>query len=228
MEERSRKESSKSEFSIVASLLGDDAPKELDEAERYADILELRIDAMSDETVREIQRRAEKPLILTFRRRAEGGFYEGDEESRKERILSLLPLSDFVDIEINSEIRDEIIEACRREKIRCIVSFHDMKETPPRGDLERIVEDCLNLGDIAKIAVRARSYRDVLTLLNTLLEFRGSPLCMISMGEIGKHSRVIAPLYGSVLTYGCLSTSAAPGQIHVRELREMIEKLLPQ
>lgn len=218
----------KNEFGIVASLLGDDATGDLGEAEKYADILELRIDTMRDETVEEIHRRTERPLILTYRRRAEGGFYEGDEGIRKERIISLLSFADFVDIEINSEIRDEIIDACRKEKVKCIVSFHDMEKTPSKEELERIAEESLNLGDLGKIAVRANSYRDVLILLDVLLEFRDSPLCMISMGEIGKHSRVIAPLYGSILTYGCVSRSAAPGQIHVRELREMIERLRDQ
>ncbi len=45
------------------------------------------------------------------------------------------------------------------------------------------------------------------------------PLCMIAMGNIGRHLRAVAPLYGSVLTYGFVAKSTAPGQMSLAELR---------
>jgi 3-dehydroquinate dehydratase-1 len=41
---------------------------------------------------------------------------------------------------------------------------------------------------------------------------------MIAMGNIGRHLRAVAPLYGSVLTYGFVAKSTAPGQMSLAEL----------
>jgi len=45
------------------------------------------------------------------------------------------------------------------------------------------------------------------------------------MGEKGKHSRVIAPVYGSVMTYGYVDTPTAPGQLKVDELKKILKML---
>ncbi|CAG0981854.1 partial 3-dehydroquinate dehydratase, partial [Methanosarcinales archaeon] len=50
-------------------------------------------------------------------------------------------------------------------------------------------------------------------------------VCAIAMGEIGKHSRVMAPLYGSVMTYGYVDIPVAPGQLRVDELKNMLKIL---
>jgi 3-dehydroquinate dehydratase-1 len=40
------------------------------------------------------------------------------------------------------------------------------------------------------------------------------------MGSIGQHSRLVAPVYGSLLTYGYVRRPVAPGQIRVDRLLE--------
>ena len=47
-------------------------------------------------------------------------------------------------------------------------------------------------------------------------------VCTIAMGDLGRHSRVIAPIYGSVMTYGYVDAPTAPGQLRVDELKYMI------
>ncbi len=45
--------------------------------------------------------------------------------------------------------------------------------------------------------------------------------CVLSMGELGRASRVLGPWLGCAWTYGYLSGgSVAPGQLSVRQLRE--------
>jgi len=53
----------------------------------------------------------------------------------------------------------------------------------------------------------------------------GRAVCTIAMGKLGKHTRVIAPFYGSVLTYASVEStmSAAPGQLPVDELKKVME-----
>ncbi len=47
-------------------------------------------------------------------------------------------------------------------------------------------------------------------------------MIMIGMGDAGRHTRVVAPLYGSVLTYACVGDAVAPGQINISELKHAI------
>jgi len=58
--------------------------------------------------------------------------------------------------------------------------------------MDVIIHESLEAGaDIAKLAVMPGSLTDVLRLLEVTLLSKG-PVCTISMGETGKHSRVIA------------------------------------
>ncbi len=70
---------------------------------------------------------------------------------------------------------------------------------------------------IAKIAVTPQEKKDNLRILEFLLE-ADLPLCMIAMGDLAKHMRVIAPLYGSALTYAYVAESTAPGQMSLADL----------
>ena len=51
------------------------------------------------------------------------------------------------------------------------------------------------------------------------------PVCTIAMGEIGAHSRIIAPVYGSLLTYGYVRKPVAPGQMRVDQVLEGLRLL---
>ncbi|HIH74626.1 MAG TPA: type I 3-dehydroquinate dehydratase, partial [Methanosarcina sp.] len=83
--------------------------------------------------------------------------------------------------------------------------------------------------DIAKLAVMPQSMEDTLNLLKVTLDFKnkGKPVCTIAMGKQGKHTRVVAPLYGSVLTYASIEsdTAAAPGQLPADEVKKIMEML---
>ena len=96
--------------------------------------------------------------------------------------------------------------------------------------MKTIFEEAFLAGaDIAKLAVMPHSMRDVLDLLRASLDTRevGGAVCAIAMGRLGKHTRVIAPFYGSVLTYAAVegSVSAAPGQFQVDEVKKTMELL---
>ena len=91
--------------------------------------------------------------------------------------------------------------------------------------MEGVIRESLDAGaDIAKLAVMPNSLQDVLRLLDVTLKANG-PVCTIAMGEKGKHSRVIAPVYGSVMTYGYVDTPTAPGQLKVDELKYILKML---
>jgi 3-dehydroquinate dehydratase-1 len=47
----------------------------------------------------------------------------------------------------------------------------------------------------------------------------------MAMGSLGKITRLSGELFGSVLTFGSVGTSSAPGQISVARLRKILAEL---
>jgi 3-dehydroquinate dehydratase-1 len=106
------------------------------------------------------------------------------------------------------------------------MSHHDFNETPSIEKMKDILERAWKCGgDIAKFAAKANSPADTINLLRVTYEAT-KPVCMISMGNIGRQYAVIAPLYGSLLTYGAVGEAVAPGQLTIAELKRTMKVLL--
>lgn len=207
--------------------------------ESGADIIELRIDLLKDEErriekVKEFVSMLKMPVIITNRKKEEGGSFTGTEEERIAMLSSILDTAevDAVDLEFSSRTagRTAVIEKAKSLHIPVIFSFHDFQGMPGRSELLTIIARMYEEGgSIAKIAVTPNTLSDALLLLDLTHELsrEGKLLATIGMGPVGRHLRVIAPLYGSVLTYGVLEgeEEVAPGQFSVKELRCMLEKL---
>ncbi|MQY54270.1 MAG: type I 3-dehydroquinate dehydratase, partial [Methanosarcinales archaeon] len=137
-----------------------------------------------------------------------------------------------VDVEFFSpaEGKSEIIERAKSRHIPVILSFHDFNGMPSREDILRIIASMYEEGgSIAKIAVTPKTLSDTLLLLDIThkVSSEGKLLVTIGMGPVGRHLRVIAPLYGSALTYGFIEgeEEVAPGQLSVKELRSIMNKI---
>ena len=212
--------------------------------ESGADIIELRIDLLeraekSIEKVKEFVAALKKspysmPVIVTNRKKEEGGSFVGTEEERIGMLNSILETVevDAVDIEFYSsgEGKRAILEEANSLHIPVIFSFHDFQDMPSHEDLLSIIASMYTEGgSIAKIAVTLKTLSDSLFLLDLThkVSNEGKLLVCIGMGEIGRHLRVIAPLYGSALTYGYVEgeDEVAPGQFSVKELRNMLQKI---
>jgi 3-dehydroquinate dehydratase-1 len=192
-----------------------------------ADILELRIDLLSQKPhgVLEELKNLGLPFIITNRMKDQGGSWQGSEDERIRELLLLLPLADAVDIELCACDRDTVVNKARDAGKTVIISTHDFQKTPDNKVMDGIIRKSLDAGaDIAKLAVMPGSLLDVLRLLEVTLNAKG-PVCTISMGATGKHSRVIAPIYGSVMTYGYVDIPTAPGQLRIDELKSLLKML---
>jgi 3-dehydroquinate dehydratase-1 len=210
--------------------------------ESGADVIELRIDLLEEEEkdiarVKEFVAMLKKslmPVIVTNRKKEEGGSFTGSEAKRIGMLNSILETAevDAVDIEFSSPaaLKKAIIEKAKSLHIPAILSFHDFKGMPSREDILRIIASMYEGGgSIAKIAVTPNTPNDALLLLNLThkLSSEGKLLVTVGMGPVGRHLRVIAPLYGSALTYGFIEgeEEVAPGQFSVNELRSIINKI---
>lgn len=134
----------------------------------------------------------------------------------------------FVDIEIeaDSRFRERLTAAARARNCRVILSHHDFRRTPPRAELEAVVDRAFASGaDIAKIACQVRERRDNARLLG-LLDL-GRPLVVVGMGKRGRLSRIAAPLLGSLFSYATLSEGkeTAEGQMTAVSLERLLLEL---
>jgi 3-dehydroquinate dehydratase-1 len=189
-----------------------------------ADILELRIDLLDSDVRLALQdiKKIGLPVIITNRMEQEGGAWKGSEDERIRILVSLLPTADAVDIELCARDRDKVVKTARDTGKTVIISTHDFQKTPGNDVMKGIISDSFAAGaDIAKLAVMPTSLSDVLRLLDVALHAEVE-VCVIAMGDTGRHSRVVAPLYGSVMTYGYVEKATAPGQFRVDELRQIL------
>lgn len=215
--------------SIVASIGKNPVDSATKAKKLGADIIEIRLDLLEiDMDMRLILQDLGKtglPVIITNRMKQEGGAWSGGEAERILALISLLPLADAVDIELCAENRDAVVKEAKSAGKMVIISTHDFKRTPGSEDMVEIINESFDSGaDIAKLAVTPNSLEDVLRLFDVTLHAKDA-VCTIAMGEIGRHSRVIAPIYGSIMTYGYVESATAPGQLRVDEIRSILKKI---
>jgi 3-dehydroquinate dehydratase-1 len=227
---------------VVAVILEKPFETSKKAAEKGADILEVRLDLLgiknpkkAAETIGKIKSETGLPVLVTNRSGAEGGKWEGREEDRIRILIDLLSFKDSpdaIDIELSAgrEERDKVIKVAKDHGKTVIVSYHDFLKTPSLQDMRKTLEKMFLAGaDIAKLAVMPQSMEDALNLLKVTLDFKntGKSVCTIAMGRQGKHTRVVAPLYGSVMTYSSIENdaAAAPGQLPVDEVKKIMDML---
>lgn len=217
--------------------------------EAGADILEIRIDLLMkndpsfekylkggcddpilhEQLVRWMNEAKESglPLVGTVRSKKEGGAFEGTETEQFALIKKIIPESDYIDIEQKS-LKKNIYESAliaQKSKTQIIMSSHFFTGTPSRKKMSTVLKNSFEKGaDIAKIAVMPESREDVLNLYKAGLKAPGKT-CLIAMGDLGKHTRITAPVYGSVLSYGYIDEIAAPGQLRADEIKHGFKML---
>lgn len=195
---------------IVATLV-DDPVNRLDIAtELGADVLEVRMDLI-DRPIDDFPRMfhilrdlTDLPVIATNRREGEGGGWRGPERERIDVLTSVFDYVDAVDIEYYAQKRDDVMHMADEYNILKVVSFHDMNDTPPLEFIRSMVEDMFDVGaDVSRMVTTANDRRDVLRILEATMDVSGMGLVStMCLGKEGDISRVLAPLFGSILTYG--------------------------
>jgi 3-dehydroquinate dehydratase-1 len=201
--------------------------------EMGAHILEVRVDLTGIRAayelthfLNELKDKVRLPLIVTNRCPNEGGQWDGSEEDRIKLLVSALPTADAVDVELSAPLRSQIIEAVKDAGKTLIISSHDFTATPSHTAMLATLNRAKAAGaDIAKLAVTPNNNVDVLCLLQVTAQV-DFPVCTIAMGRLGRYTRVVAPIYGSVLTYGSVDDAVAPGQLRIDELKHMLEVLV--
>lgn len=207
---------------ICAAIASDDL-EAVKGAEPLADLLEVRLDLVGSGWP-ELVRHLEKPWIACNRCAREGGNWQGSEAKRIEELLSAVKLgAAIVDIELSTPDIYNVVREIKGGAV-CLLSYHDLKETPPGEKMREIVREQLAAGaDICKVVTTARRLEDNITTLQLINDFPGSRIVAFAMGDLGYLSRVLCALVGGDFTYASIAEGreSAPGQITVRDLRKI-------
>lgn len=196
-----------------------------------ADVVEFRMDLASDPLSALSEYDGTLPLVATNRTEREGGdAAPGEERIRTLRRALEYPAVAAVDVElaaVRSGPGRQVLEAST--DVATIVSVHDFEGTPDRERLRELLEGACDRGTVGKLAVTASSAADVLDLLAVTheLSLDGRTVATMAMGEAGRHSRAVAPIYGSKIGYAPADDreATAPGQYDLSTLAELIDRL---
>lgn len=216
------------EFNLAATT--NDLTRE-PQAREIADIIEFRMDTTEDPITQLSEYEGKLPIIATNRGQWFGG--GADDSGRLDHLFTAAGFDavEMVDIELETARGgDWILDDFHSANVDIIISFHEFDNTPNKEILDAIIKQSFQYGDLAKVATFAADRADALKMLGAIdtATEHDIPVAGISMGEIGRHTRVISPFYGSKLGYAPLKSDTneyAPGQIPLRELDLLIERM---
>ncbi|WP_416838975.1 type I 3-dehydroquinate dehydratase [Haloferax sp. DFSO52] len=203
-------------------------------ARDVADAVEFRMDLADDPLDALSEYDGSLPILATNRATWEGG--EAD-ESEGDRLDALVAAAEIdavaaVDIELAS-LRDErgsdAATSARAADATVVASVHDFDRTPARSAMRSLLHEAATLGDVGKLAVTAHSDADALRLLQATQTATawGDTVATMAMGDAGRHTRAVAPVYGSKIGYAPVdpADATAPGQYDAQTLRSLVREL---
>jgi 3-dehydroquinate dehydratase-1 len=236
-------------FTLVAATADlDDEPA----ARGTADAVEFRMDMANDPLAALADYDGDLPLVATNRPTWEGG----ERPEGPDRLAALETAVEHeavgaVDVElaalegdapaerspeeaagaakISPEEAAAVVDRARETDTSVIVSTHDFERTPDRATMRDLLDAASEYGDVAKLAVTAEGVDDTLDVLSVTRAATadGHTVATMAMGAAGRHTRAVAPLYGSQIGYAPVDPAGAtaPGQYDLATLADLVERL---
>ena len=220
---------------LVVSVM----PKNLEEAQgldaiRYidADIIEWRADFLPKEAILQVapaifEKFAGRELLFTLRTRAEGGEIDLSSEDYVQIIKDVAQLyqPEYLDFEYfaHKDVFEQMLDFSN-----LVLSYHNFQETP--DNMMEILSELTSLTPkVVKVSVMAHTAQDVLDLMNFTRGFKTlnpeQEYVTISMGKVGKVSRITSDVTGSSWSFASLDEASAPGQISLSSMKKIREIL---
>ncbi len=178
-----------------------------------ADLVELRLDGVTDLDVAGALSGRRTPVIVTCRPTWQGGRYDGDEQARVAILEAAWTLgAEYVDVEDGAA--ESLLRRSRGARI--VRSYHDFERVP--ADAAARLRGLLASGaQVVKLAAMTHRLTDVITLADLARSANGQAV-VIGMGPCGAPSRILAAQCGSPWTYA--GDAVAPGQLPLARMRD--------
>ncbi|EEE49899.1 type I 3-dehydroquinate dehydratase [Staphylococcus capitis] len=207
----------------------------------YIDIVELRIDQWENFVIKNVDTVIQQlrglnldfKILVTYRTSNQGGKGNVEETTYIDILKLLIEYAQFelLDIEwsgaINTDQYAQLITDAQEKNLNVVLSHHNFEETPLLEEIKFIYYKMQKLApQYLKLAVMPNNKEDVLHLLEAMsVTSDNTPYKVIgiSMSHLGLVSRVAQGVFGGSISYGCLGEPQAPGQIHVKALKQQLE-----
>ncbi|MDI6767786.1 MAG: type I 3-dehydroquinate dehydratase [Bacteroidota bacterium] len=202
-----------------------DSLKMLQQFRDTSAMIEVRIDGIKDFKLDQLLKQPRPKLIITNRRKADGGKFNGSANQQYQILSEAIRLgAEYVDVEFSWEgkLIKDLLSQSNNTKVIC--SYHNYKETPI--NLVALYRKMRKTGaHILKIATTATDITDNKTIFELLKQARKDrqKLIALCMSEAGEISRILGGMFGSYLTYASLSEKdkTADGQLTYDGLKNL-------
>jgi len=211
---------------VAAARTAVELKKVVRKALRLTPTVELRLDWLNsdierDEFLKWVKRTKpkESTFFATCRRRLGGGEFPGEAGAELYWLMRAREAGcEWCDLEV------ETLEELPGKSVRgfgvpekVLLSIHDFQRTPRLPGLGRLPPG--SGADAIKIAAMPRSIADSVRLLRVAQ--KSKQVVAVPMGELGLPARILALREGSALAYAPAGATTAPGQIGLREMKEL-------
>jgi 3-dehydroquinate dehydratase type I len=217
---------------ICVSILPKTVPEGLRLIEKaevaHVDFIEVRIDRLEDclENNRGLADLAVhgKTLKIATDRSSR------TETEQREMLLSAAKSGfEYVDAELSTPQLNDLVKELKALGAKPIVSFHEFDGSLNVSELNSVLEREISSGaEVCKIVTTAKQVEDNLTALNFIsAASRKAKVVCFCMGDIGKVSRLLSPLFGGFFTFASLERGkeTAAGQMTLQEMKAAYEIL---
>lgn len=202
---------------------------------KWISLAELRLDHLNADEQKiasSFPSTVDLPVILTFRRKSDGGACSVSEKARLQTLYETAK-GDYAYVDIEEDVRKsdlkfkdplqeqkvDLERSLRDRGVRIIRSLHDFTCVP--ADIYGRIAKLASKGDIPKVAVTPKSMIDIISLFRVQAELsQVKDKIIIGMGEFGICTRLLYKKCGSMLTF-CSDTQAAPGHLSARTMSEL-------
>ena len=190
-----------------------------------ANLIEVRLDCLEIyRKLSDLSSSTKIPLIATNKLQNEKGCFPGTESERQQTLLNAAKNGfEYVDINLSNPNHKETISQIKQLGCKPIVSYHKFDGALNVSAMEKVLDEEIASGaSICKIVTTAKQVEDNLPLLG-FVSFASSKtkLVCFCMGEHGKISRLLSPLFGADFTFASLEqgNETATGQMSINEMR---------
>jgi len=196
-----------------------------------ADLVEVRLDRFEKSTgLRDLVESTKLPLIATNKLVSEKGFFAGTEAERQQTLLDAAANGfAYVDVDLSSLNHQDTIDRLKPSVAKAIVSYHKLDGALSVSEMEKVLEQEIASGaSICKIIGTASKVEDNLAALNFVASHSSkAKLVCFCMGEAGKVSRLLSPMFGAFFTFASLErgNETAAGQMTLGEMRVIYDLL---
>jgi 3-dehydroquinate dehydratase type I len=190
-----------------------------------ADFIEVRLDWLEiSRKLSDITASTKIPLIAANKLQSEKGYFSGTEIEWQQTLLFAAKNGfEYIDVNLSSPKHIDTIIQLKQLGAKTIVSYHKFDGALSVTTMEDILDKELASGaSICKIVTTANRVEDNLPVLS-FVSFASSKakLVCFCMGEQGKVSRFLSPMFGAFFTFASLENGSetAAGQMSIDEMR---------